>query len=342
MAEQKLLIIPGAQRAGTTTLFDALTCHSEIHALVHPQGGIRKEVEFFALNDATVVDNIEWYESLFGEQSGWYVDASTAYLMATETPSLVSQLTTGKVKYLVTLRDPIKRAYSGWKIMNRKDRPADPRSFEQIIDYIWKRRDSDTIAIAENQAIQNAVEDGLIDPDYLSNSKRPKYFPEAGKVQFQDPLWPFKYLQYSMYSQRLRSYWESRDDIMVICFEELILKPQRTLDRIYHFLGLEHQHSTIRHKNKGNRGTVVLQLWKRIGAWLRQIDNMQGILDSELVSSVKNVIRPSLSTRSYRKQLTERTLAQLKDLLQDEYAYWKSHRPEVFNYWINKDLMQKC
>lgn len=331
--DTQLIVMPGAQRAGTTTLYDALTRHSKVHPLVHPSGGVRKEVEFFALKAQPVAEKVSWYTSLFGEENGMYLDASTAYLMSPEAPKLISQVL-GPVKYIVTLRDPVERAYSGWMIMHRKDPPADPRPFEEIIDFIWRHRGEEGIAAAENRGIRKAIREGLIDPDYLSNNARPKHFPRVSGNLFQDPLWPYKYLQYSMYSQRLKPYWDSDSDVMVLCMEELIHEPDRVLRGVYEYLGIKPEDIELGHKNKVNRRTPLLRWWKEAGHFLRKSDALERLLNSHWVSAAKTALRPRLSARNYKKQyLTDSAAFRTRELLSEEYTYWQENRPTFIKSW---------
>lgn len=97
-------LIMGTQKGGTTSLYDAVTRH--------PMAGraTKKEVHFF---DRYYDRGMEWYEQQFdlkphqsqiGEATPIYMyDPDVRHRIATELPD---------VKVVVTLRDPVRRAYS--------------------------------------------------------------------------------------------------------------------------------------------------------------------------------------------------------------------------------------
>ena len=77
-AVRRAVIIPGARKAGTSSLHAALAAHPGVVA------GRYKETQFFALDEETVEANIQWYLGLFGDRretdNRTIVDASTFYL----------------------------------------------------------------------------------------------------------------------------------------------------------------------------------------------------------------------------------------------------------------------
>lgn len=131
------LVIIGAQKAGTTTLFDILAQHPQV---IPPR---KKEISFFS-RDEEYAKGIDHYWSEFPRHPralGRFItlDASPMYLYHSETPARIARHLNGTL-CLAILRDPVDRAYSAWNMYRDfKDNPRhaalhDPRSFEQAVE----------------------------------------------------------------------------------------------------------------------------------------------------------------------------------------------------------------
>ncbi len=130
------LVIIGAQKAGTTTLFDLLSHHPRI---IPPR---RKEISFFS-NDERYAKGLEDYWAQFPRRSIWSgrritFEASPMYLFNPLAAERIARHLPGAL-CLVVLRDPVQRAYSAWNMYRDfKDSPRhahrhDPRTFEEAI-----------------------------------------------------------------------------------------------------------------------------------------------------------------------------------------------------------------
>lgn len=135
-------IIAGASRSGTTTLFNQLRTHSEI--FMPPQ----KELRFFDCTGA-YLKGLDYYRSLFkgtregminGEASPPYfyknivIDEGRKYKWSPgdDAPSRIKQ-SFPDVKIIITLRNPINRAYSQfWKNVWNANEFA--KTFEEAIE----------------------------------------------------------------------------------------------------------------------------------------------------------------------------------------------------------------
>jgi len=110
MIENYILII-GAMKSGTTTLFDMLARHSKISAC-H-----RKEPGFFAFEEVWV-RGFEWYESLFDFDPGRHVyglDASTDYTKHPFCQGVQERLAASeprRFKLIYIMRHPLRRMES--------------------------------------------------------------------------------------------------------------------------------------------------------------------------------------------------------------------------------------
>jgi hypothetical protein len=123
-------LILGAQKAGTTALFYALSKHPEVFA------SKLKEPSFFtdpaeALADAAgpgdevtrMMDSRAEYEALFAEAGGAVArgEASTSYLYDSGAPARIKALVPD-AKLIAILRNPVDRAYSNFLYLIREGR----------------------------------------------------------------------------------------------------------------------------------------------------------------------------------------------------------------------------
>lgn len=122
------ILIIGAQKCGTTSLFNYLTRHPGISR------GITKEVHYFDFNHDKGDD---WYRSHFPLQLGrtrppatHYVDASPYYLFDELSPARAAR-TVPEARVIALLRCPVERAWSHYQ--HSASRSYDSRPFDQAI-----------------------------------------------------------------------------------------------------------------------------------------------------------------------------------------------------------------
>lgn len=106
------LIVIGAQRCGTTYLYNLLDAHPQV-AMARP---VRPEPKVF-LSDRLADKGRSWYvatyfghatdEKVFGEKSTSYIEDPSA-------PARIARVL-GPTQILVMLRDPVQRAVSNWR-----------------------------------------------------------------------------------------------------------------------------------------------------------------------------------------------------------------------------------
>ena len=127
-------IIIGAQRCGTTSLYDYLSHHPQI--IPSPV----KELFYF---DDYYTRPIEWYKSFFPtkkEQEKLERDLVASVITGEASPSYFFhpyaakriKETLPQIKLILVLRDPIERAYSHYTHIKRVNR--EPLSFEEAIE----------------------------------------------------------------------------------------------------------------------------------------------------------------------------------------------------------------
>ncbi len=105
-------LIVGAQKAGTTSLFDILNQHSQI--FIPPE----KELHFFDY-ETEVNKGLEYYASYFRAAgiAKAIGEASPSYLFYPEVAPRICKLLGNEVKIIILLRNPAERAFSHYKMM---------------------------------------------------------------------------------------------------------------------------------------------------------------------------------------------------------------------------------
>lgn len=102
-------LILGAQRAGTTSLYNWLIAHPKVVPAAN------KEVRYFTFHEKR---GLHWYGRQLGVRTkhSLHGEAEPNYLFCTHIIPKVRALVPN-VKMIVLLRDPVARAFSNWKLM---------------------------------------------------------------------------------------------------------------------------------------------------------------------------------------------------------------------------------
>jgi len=203
-------LIVGAQRAGSTSLFDYVCRHPRVPAPSH------KEIHFF---DQNYFRGEGWYRShfptvlereylrrrhgappLMGESSPYY-------LFHPQVPGRVRE-TLSEARIVVLLRNPVERAYSHYQLTRRRGHES--LSFEDAI-------------AAEPDRLAGEEERMERDPRYASVPHR-----------------FHSYVARGMYADQLERWLAvfPCDRVLVLASEELFAKPDETYGRTLAFLGL--------------------------------------------------------------------------------------------------------
>ena len=161
------LIIAGAPKSGTTSLYDWLNAHPEA------AGSTVKETRYFIDIDYPLSKNRpNFHESGFGGYKS-YFQADTEKLIFEATPDYMYQLTalneipkiTPKPQVLFLLRNPAIRALSLYKFAAHNMAVLDRNlSFSQFVDHIW----NESRAYESNAILNFAIKHG----EYVSYIRR--------------------------------------------------------------------------------------------------------------------------------------------------------------------------
>ena len=117
MTNKVNLFILGVQKCGTTSLSDILSAHSEVFV---PS---IKETYFFCL-DENFERGEDWYEAEFfapakARAVRWRADATPFYLASPEAMARIANYAGKDARFIVMLRDPVKRAMSAHQHQQR-------------------------------------------------------------------------------------------------------------------------------------------------------------------------------------------------------------------------------
>ncbi len=204
-------LVIGAQRAGTTSLYDALLRHPNVAGPT----AWGKELHFF---DTTFWRGVDWYRSFFPLTVSRRIarhrgrdlvagEATPYYLFHPAVPERVA-ITLPDVRLVALVRDPIERAYSHYQLNVRKDR--EKLSFEDAL-------------AAEEERLAGEEERILGDPRYISHHHR-----------------HHAYLARGLYADQLERWFGHfrRDQLLVLRAEDFFTRPSDGYRDVLEFLGL--------------------------------------------------------------------------------------------------------
>lgn len=220
-------IVIGAQKAGTTSLYNYLSQHPQIRP------SFLKEVGFFDGGLDPQVDNfamgLSWYRSHFPlkiaiRKSQAVFEASPNYLFNPRTAERIHN-TLPHVKLIVLLRNPVERTISNYFHETRKKR--EPLSIESAF-----------------RAEEKRISTVLKTKDYKSTD----YI-----------NWSYK--GRSRYAEQLIRYFHCfpRDQILIIQSESLFGNPDKALEQICYFIGVEphYKFKDLKARNMGKNRKEV-------------------------------------------------------------------------------------
>ena len=218
-ASQRVLpdfLIIGVKRGGTTSVWNWLTRHPHV-APMFPATQQIKSPHYF---DIHYTRGLDWYRSHFptravldrtGRRTGFHPltgEASPYYIFH---PMVAERVATvmPAVKLIVTLRNPVDRAYSNYWERRGSDAEQLP-TFEQAID-------------AEEERLRGEVERIVTDPAYYSPHHDCHSYLARGR--YLEHLGPW-----------LRGF--GSDQLLIVLFDEIQRAPAEAYRRIQEFLGL--------------------------------------------------------------------------------------------------------
>lgn len=192
-------LIVGAQRAGTTALYDYLRRHPAV------TGPAWKEVNFF---DVHYRRGEGWYRGHFPVRSRTRLvgEASPSYLLHPLAPARAAALLPD-VRVIALLRNPVDRALSHYR--HEVELVREPLSFEDALEQ-------------EEERMRGEIERMVADPGYFSHA-----------------WWNHSYLARGRYAEQLERWLAAfpREQLLVLQSEQLFERPAETYARVLEFLG---------------------------------------------------------------------------------------------------------
>ncbi len=204
-------IIIGAQKSGTTSLYNYLIEHPCVHK------ALNKEVHYF---DRNYERGELWYRTNFhlrwkkGRYEGKQCElksgeASPYYLFHPPAPKLVKDLLPD-IKMIAVLRNPVARAYSHYKHQIRKRR--EELSFDKALEREY----------------------GVIDDMEPGAKTYPDY--EKDRYSYNN----YSYIRRGLYYEQLSRWMDvfNRDQFMIINTDDLLMKTPEVYAEVLEFIGL--------------------------------------------------------------------------------------------------------
>ena len=222
------LIMPGAQKSGTTFLAALIAQHPEIFL-----PSVKEPAHFLTAIDKPLAKpngkpqrlayaKSDTYRALYadGAQSKYRLDASTGYFAVPGVARAIRQ-EIGEAKIICVVRQPVDRAYSAY-VYHRQLEDTSCASFEDALD--------------EERSIN-----------------------ERGEVVIPQP-----YFGTGEYARNI-SVWQSEfgfENVLVLFFEDLLADPQRACSTVFDFLDLEP--FTVDPVVEKNASHEPLTSWRRL------------------------------------------------------------------------------
>ena len=246
------LVIAGAMKAGTTSLFEYLAGHPQLVPSRH------KEVHFF---DRGFHRGTGWYRRRFrlppaGGGGARTFESSPYYMFEPRVPARM-RATIPEAKLVFLLRDPVDRAFSHYHNNRRLDR--EPLSFEDALD-------------AEATRLAGEETRLLADPRYTSRLHQRSSYLARGRYVEQLIRW--------------REHFPA-EQMLVLDAGRLFCEPRRVVAEVVAFLGLEPwEPGCLRPRNEGGYEAAMLPETRRrlddyFAPWERSLRDLIGWAPSD-------------------------------------------------------------
>jgi len=211
-------VILGAARAGSTTLAAYLSSHKNINF------SKEKEVHFFAFNDLFAKGE-KYINSFFQKNEKIRITADTYLLVDENAPKKVLQYNPS-MKFILILREPVSRAFSGYNYSVRNGYISEDLSFIDACRNEQKYKN-------DNDIVQKNNKCNILRSKYSFNLKKwEKYF--------------------------------DKDAFLLLKTSELKENPQKIINRIEKFLKIESSDIFIDEKEKNKAFSVKLKFLQQL------------------------------------------------------------------------------
>ena len=275
------ILIIGAQKSGTSALYQGLVAHPEIRR------GSEKELNFF-IEEGTWSRGQAWYFNQFASGGRYTCDASPSYTSAPYlggAPSRANQVVPD-ARLIYVVRDPVDRLLAHY--LHAISHHHEVRSFEEVVADLHLERDD-------------------IDHGRTSQFAAPVSDRRLARERYQG------YLARSMYRYQLDQWLEffDRDQILVVRQHDLKHGDTEALKRVGNFVGIELRGSLPQY-----HVTAEKRVTNAFGEWLRQSGLGQRARRTRLRSTLRK-----LGKGVFYQRLPEASLsAQMRDYVRSLIA----------------------
>ena len=244
-------LIIGAQKSGTTSLYNEIVSHPDVHET------FRKEIVYFNIKHTKY--SINWYFANF-PSSGEYCfgEATPDYLFDINAPSIISKYIPN-VRLIVILRDPVERAVSQYFHEKRLGREKLPLK----------------LALEKEDARLRSEYFCIDDP--------------AASYSFRERQHFFSYSARGKYGEQLTRWLKffPREQFHVIHFEDFKHNSSEALKTVFTFLDLAETESCEKISNE-NIGVYDQTLNIDLDSFRQKFADDQALLSSLGFSRIKN------------------------------------------------------
>ncbi len=294
-------IIIGAQKCGTTSLYNYLTRHPQILPAT------RKEVHFFDLRFDK--KRINWYYNQFPQtetpNQTITGEASPYYIFHPLVPQRISQYIPD-IKLIVLLRNPVDRAASHYYHNCRFGKSREPLSFEEAIQQ-------------ESSRIEPEIDKIMADENYKSLAHQ-----------------YYSYLSRGIYIEQLSRWMQffPRKSFLILNSEEFWKNPKRNMKQVWNFLGVpskslknyQKYNSTgsIRQKNDDINPATRMMLTEYFQPYNQRLEEYLGMKfnwDNTPVEKLESQENEPLNTASITKEVSHKN--------QDKLSVTKIQQVEI-------------
>jgi hypothetical protein len=235
-------LIIGAQKAGTTALYQYLNMHPWCKSALH------KEVGFFAF-ETKYSRGEQWYKSQFCLEQAVrdckYFEATPEYVYYPECPGRIFEYNP-KIKLIVLLRNPVERAFSSWNMFYGifKTKPHWFIEFIRDIDEPVRNVMSELLALDEPPSFEMAITQEIDQIGSPQSDKEPSY------------------VRRGIYWEQLTRYFRLfyRDDILILDSKDFRLNRNRIMNLLLNFLDLPQSENSLAVADTINEGVYTSKI----------------------------------------------------------------------------------
>jgi hypothetical protein len=215
------LLIPGAAKSGTTSLYHYLSAHPECGM------SLPKEPYFFSRGYSPhAVDRYRSYFGKVADSARVVGEASVTYLSNPECAERIRTVLGDQIKFVFLLRNPVERAMSAFWHVGKLS--ADRRNMRDVL-------------LPPTTSLQEALKWEHTELHKAQANNRVNVRPYV--QHHDDPLWNFKYLRNSSYVEDLKRFRSmfGKQQMLIVLSEQLRRDPVSTFGRIARFLEIDPQ-----------------------------------------------------------------------------------------------------